>query len=121
MEIYQWFRQKGEGSPLSGNEFQIIASDLEKTQQFYQIALKRDPVLVRNALARMEHGRHKTAVLLTGGFHTPGIERLLREVGFRNIQWHTPIVSGEGITAMGADFWNGYTADPELGYLTAEK
>lgn len=55
-------------------------------------------------------------------YYTPKtIERLLMEVGFKNICWHKPIVSEEGINAMGADFWKGYTADPELGYLTVEK
>lgn len=49
------------------------------------------------------------------------IEQLLRIVGFKNLCWHTPIVSEEGVVAMGSEFWNGYTTDPELGYLTAEK
>jgi hypothetical protein len=64
----------------------------------------------------------KRICTLNAVYYTPNtIERLLREVGFRNIQWHEPIVSEEGITALGADFWNGYTAAPELGYITAEK
>ena len=59
---------------------------------------------------------------LTAVFYTPQtIGRLLRKVGFRNICWHRPVVSEEGIRVMGADFWKDYTADPELGYLTAEK
>jgi len=55
-------------------------------------------------------------------YYTPEtIEILLREVGFKTICWNKPIVSEEGIKAMGTDFWNGYTDDPELGYFTAEK
>lgn len=59
---------------------------------------------------------------LTAVHYTPGtIAELLHYGGFKNICWHEPIVSEEGIRVMGADFWKGYTADPELGYLTAEK
>ncbi len=59
---------------------------------------------------------------LRGIYYTPTtIEQLLREVGFRAINWYTPIVSAEGIHAMGKSYWEGYTADPELGYLVAEK
>jgi hypothetical protein len=64
----------------------------------------------------------KKICTLTSVYYTPGtIEHLLRAAGFRHICWHTPIVSDDGIRSMGADFWKGYTADPELGYLTAEK
>ena len=49
------------------------------------------------------------------------IESLLREAGFKHVSWHKPIVSQEGIRALGADFWKGYTDNPELSYLVAEK
>lgn len=59
---------------------------------------------------------------LFGVYFTPQtIESLLLQVGFRNVGWHKPFVSDEGISALGAQFWNGYVDDPELGYLTAEK
>ncbi len=64
----------------------------------------------------------KSLCTLRAIYYTPEtIERLFREAGFKNVRWHRPIISEEGIRAMGADFWNDYTADPELGYLTAEK
>jgi SAM-dependent methyltransferase len=59
---------------------------------------------------------------LTAVYYTPAtIERLLKNSGFKNIRWHKPVVSPEGISALGAEFWNGYLDDPELGYLSAEK
>lgn len=59
---------------------------------------------------------------LTAVYYTmETVERLLRESGFRNILWHRPIVSKEGIDALGSGFWKGYVSDPELGYLVAEK
>ncbi len=60
--------------------------------------------------------------VLRATYFTPfTIGRLLREVGFRSISWHKPIVSEEGIRAMNDGFWDGYTDDPELGYITAIK
>lgn len=54
-------------------------------------------------------------------FRTETVQSTLRKVGFRKIRWHDPIVSDEGVQAMGQDFWEGYTIDPQLGYVTAEK
>lgn len=49
------------------------------------------------------------------------IERLLKVAGFGEVRWRKPLVSEEGIQAMGADFWKGYADNPELGYITAVK
>ncbi len=66
--------------------------------------------------------KEKKICTLTAIYYTPEtIEKLLRDTGFKNIRWHRPIVSEEGVRVMGTNFWRGYTADPELGYLTAEK
>ncbi len=55
-------------------------------------------------------------------YYTPRtIESLLRNVGFREIQWYRPIISKEGIERLGHDFWKGYIDDPELGYVVAER
>lgn len=35
-------------------------------------------------------------------------EAALKEAGFRNITWHSPIVSQEGMDALGKDFWADY-------------
>jgi toxoflavin synthase len=49
------------------------------------------------------------------------IEHTLELLGFKNICWHRPIVSDEGLEVTGSTFWDGYLDDPELGYLTARK
>lgn len=46
---------------------------------------------------------------------------MLRAAGFKKIQWHKPIISFEGMEALGGSFWKGYDENCELGYLTAEK
>jgi SAM-dependent methyltransferase len=64
----------------------------------------------------------KQICTLDGVYYTPQtVEKQLLRVGFRTVTWHKPIVSEEGVNALGPEFWEGYIDDPELGYLTAEK
>ena len=77
---------------------------------------KRDETKISIELFNEE----RSICTLWGVYFTPEtVERLLMEVGFKRVQWHQPIVSSEGINQYGADFWNGYTEDPELGYVVA--
>lgn len=46
-------------------------------EKFYEIALKRDDVLVNNLLNQMKE--ENVAVMICGGFHTTGITELLRK------------------------------------------
>lgn len=79
-----------------------------------------------------EKNGSKIEIILTDGitpictlwatyFTTETVESLLVEVGFHNIEWHTPIVSEAGLSEMPRDFWDGYIAKCELGYFTAIK
>ncbi|MES2986105.1 MAG: class I SAM-dependent methyltransferase [Patescibacteria group bacterium] len=78
----------------------------------------KDETIIRIDLFNGE----KQICTLNAAYYTPHtIERLLKTIGFKNISWHKPIVSEEGINAMEPGFWEDYTDDPELGYLTAEK
>lgn len=65
--------------------------------------------------------KEKICTLNAVYFKPETIEQTLRLVGFKNVCWHKPIVSQEGIEAMGRMFWKGYLEDPELGYITAIK
>lgn len=67
------------------------------------------------------NGKEKICTLNAIYFKPETIEQILRSIGFKNICWHRPIISQEGIDAMGSDFWNGYIEDPELGYITTTK
>lgn len=79
---------------------------------------RTDETIMKIELSNQE----KVVCELSAVYYTPEtIEGTLREVGFRNIQWHTPVISAEGMTKMGREFWEGYLDDPELAYLTAEK
>lgn len=54
-------------------------------------------------------------------FSRATIENVLIEVGFTNVTWHRPLISDDGMRAMGADFWSGYTDAPELAYVSGTK
>ncbi|HUW23021.1 MAG TPA: MBL fold metallo-hydrolase, partial [bacterium] len=56
-----------------------ITANLSKFEEFYKIALKRNQALVDNTISQMEKEGVTVAVLIAGGFHTPGITELLRE------------------------------------------
>ncbi len=45
----------------------------------------------------------------------------LTQAGFRNILWHEPLISQEGLMKFEPKFWEGYASNCELGYLSAEK
>ncbi|NIO18005.1 hypothetical protein GTO27_13245, partial [Candidatus Bathyarchaeota archaeon] len=57
----------------------LSVASLLKFEEFYRIALKRNESLVNNTLSRMEKEGVRIAVVIAGGFHTPGITELLRD------------------------------------------
>ncbi|MCG3176805.1 MAG: hypothetical protein MOGMAGMI_01769 [Candidatus Omnitrophica bacterium] len=52
---------------------------LAVASRFYRLAEKRNDALVANTLGRMKSTDTRAAALVTGGYHSPGISRLLRE------------------------------------------
>ncbi len=58
-----------------------IAKSIPKLEDFYAIATKRDKMLVENTLAEMKREGESVAVLVTGGFHTEGMSKLLEKQG----------------------------------------
>jgi SAM-dependent methyltransferase len=94
-------------------------SNLKKYGAEKRIAKECDGALMHITL----YDAHGSVIcVLPTLYYTPStIGRLLDEVGFVDITWHTPIISAAGIAAYGPDFWDGYIDNPELGYLTARK
>ncbi len=58
-------------------------SRLAALRRFYEAANQRDEALVANAIAKLQETREPLAVLITGGFHSPAITRLLTAQGVR--------------------------------------
>ncbi len=64
------------------NQAQRLLDRCRCFESFYDIALKRDSVLVSNTIAFMEQNDINKAILISGGFHAQGICNLLAENGF---------------------------------------
>ena len=62
-----------------------IDQHLKILDHFYQIAQARDLTFVENSLKEMEREKTRFAVLITGGFHTPGLTQILKERGISYI------------------------------------
>lgn len=68
-------------SAAAGDVVEVLSPAVEKASRFYDIALKRDNEMASRLLAGMTGIGREKAVLVTGGFHTEGITRILRENG----------------------------------------
>ncbi len=56
-----------------------VANSIPKLEDFYSIAIKRDKAIVENTLNAMKKDRLQVAVLITGGFHSEGITKMLEK------------------------------------------
>lgn len=72
-------------SPRTNHQSLVTKADLERLLQdlptqerFYALALKRDGALIRNTVRQLEHQPTKAAILIAGGFHTPGLTQQLK-------------------------------------------
>lgn len=56
-----------------------VDENLPVIEEFYEVAIERDPVLINNMLGQMQKEGVNTCVLVTGGFHTKGVTDILKE------------------------------------------
>ncbi|HEV3165027.1 MAG TPA: class I SAM-dependent methyltransferase [Isosphaeraceae bacterium] len=47
-------------------------------------------------------------------YHPETYDRLLRRTGFASIHWHRPMVSAEGLSEFGAEFWQTFIDSPPI-------
>ena len=64
---------------------EAVAKSVPKLEEFYAIATKRDKALVDNTIKEMEREKQQIAVLVTGGFHSEGMAKLLEKQGISYI------------------------------------
>ena len=57
----------------------LIENNLEKVEAYYQAAIKRDVAMLENSINKMNQDGEAIAVLITGGFHTPRLSRMIKE------------------------------------------
>lgn len=58
-------------------DFSSIRAALPSAERFYTIAEKRNETLLKNTIDRMRREKVRVAALVTGGFHSEGIAKLL--------------------------------------------
>ncbi len=60
----------------------IVDTNIEQLDNFYKLGADREKAFIRNLTAKLKASDVKVAALIAGGFHTPGITRLLKEEGY---------------------------------------
>ncbi|MBU4590867.1 MAG: glucosamine-6-phosphate deaminase, partial [Candidatus Omnitrophica bacterium] len=63
----------------------LIDNHLQGLEDFYKTVKARDVAMVRNSVSEIEKRNTKVSALISGGFHTKGITRMLREHGYSYI------------------------------------
>lgn len=61
---------------------QAVDGNLDVLEKFYKLGAARESVFIKNMEKRMDEAEERTAVLITGGFHTPGITKALKTKGY---------------------------------------
>jgi len=61
------------------NPSEAVRESMPKLEDFYAIAIKRDKALVDNTIQAMNKETAQISVLITGGFHSEGITKLLEK------------------------------------------
>ncbi len=79
-----------------GKDFGTIRNSLATFETFFEHAQLRDQALTSNLLAQAQSKHAKFAVLVTGGYHTEGVTRLLHEKGIATIALAPKITKIEG-------------------------
>lgn len=71
-------------SPLPDN-IVILDNNLATLVEFYDLANQRDEVFMKNITSLMQTKAQKIAVVITGGFHTPNLTKMLKDQNFSYI------------------------------------
>ncbi len=57
----------------------IIDDNLKQLEDFYKLGVAREEAFIKNIVNKMDQTNQKLAVLIAGGFHTPGVTRMLKD------------------------------------------
>ncbi len=64
---------------------QVVDANLEQLDGFYQLGVAREEAFINNLVSKMNESGEKLGVLITGGFHTPGVTQMLKDEGYSYI------------------------------------
>jgi len=59
-----------------------IDDNLQKLEEFYTLGMSREQAFIKNLDNKLQDSKEQVVVLITGGFHTPGVTRMLKEKGY---------------------------------------
>ena len=77
----------------------LIDENLKQLEEFYKIGLEREGAFVKNMEQKINDSNEKTVVLITGGFHTPGVTRMLKNKGYSYMVM-TPAITQKGDSSI---------------------
>lgn len=88
-------RKWAEGLGFDPIEISAAEKAYRSAVRFYEGAIRREDVMIKNSLARLALGTDDSAVLVTGGFHTTGLKEKLLASGTSYVRI-TPRISEIG-------------------------
>ena len=91
-----------------------FASELATAEQFYRLAVRREQVMVSRLVREVKRRHLQCAAIVTGGFHTEGIARLLGKRGMDSVTLE-PQVSWA--SASSSDLYHHLILDPKTSTL----
>ncbi|MBM3252372.1 MAG: hypothetical protein FJZ11_06325 [Candidatus Omnitrophica bacterium] len=68
--------------PLSPVASSAIDDNLNDMNGFYQLGKAREKAFIKNTVEKMDESGQNFAVLIMGGFHTPGVTEMLKNKGY---------------------------------------
>jgi len=68
-------------------------------EEFYKLGAAREKVFVKNLQKKMDGSREEAAVLITGGFHTPGMTRALKTGGYSYVVL-APVITSKSDSSL---------------------
>jgi hypothetical protein len=77
----------------------VVNDNLAFLEDFYKLGVAREDAFIKNLAGKMEESGENIAVLITGGFHTPGVTRMLKEKGY-SYMVATPVITREGDSSV---------------------
>jgi riboflavin biosynthesis pyrimidine reductase len=96
-----------------------IDDNIDKFNEFYKIGLEREQSFLKNITDKMSLSQDKIAVVITGGFHTPGMSKLFKEHGY-SYAVVTPSITQKADSAIYYSVLRGDRGEIEDTYLAED-
>ncbi len=85
--------------PESAVSAEAVDGNAGMLEEFYKLGAAREKVFVKNLEKKMDESREEVAVLITGGFHTPGMIRALKAGGYSYVVL-APVITSKSDSSL---------------------